>query len=67
MSEDTKDLFKDYVPEVIDFDEEVDGNDEHKVREEHLNTKEALLKKIKEKNSNKRSFRLPIRTENEKS
>jgi hypothetical protein len=45
MSEDKKNLFKDYVPEVIEFDEEVDGNDEHKIREEHLSTKEALLKK----------------------
>ncbi|MFT7004396.1 MAG: hypothetical protein ACJAWW_001754, partial [Sulfurimonas sp.] len=64
MSEDKKDLFKDYIPEVVEFDEEIDGSDEHKIREEHLNTKDALLKKITQKNSNKRSYRQPIRTEN---
>jgi hypothetical protein len=67
MSKDKKDLFKDYVPEVVEFDEEVDGSDEHKIREEHLNTKEELLKEINKKKSNKRSYRQPIRTENEKS
>ncbi|EHP30066.1 hypothetical protein SMGD1_1542 [Sulfurimonas gotlandica GD1] len=66
MSEDKKDLFKDYVPEVLEFDEEIDGSDEHKIREEHLSTKEDLLKKLMDKNSNKRSYRQPIRTENEK-
>ena len=67
MSKDTKDLFKDYVPEVVEFDEEIDGSDEHKIREDHLNTKENLLKEITEKKANKRSYRQPIRTENEKS
>ena len=66
MNEDKEDLFQDYVPEVVEFDEDVDGSDEHKTRENHLNTKEDILKKIKEKNSNKRNFRQPIRTENEK-
>lgn len=66
MNEDKEDLFKDYVPEVVEFDEDIDGSDEHKTRENHLNTKEDILKKIKEKNSNKRNFRQPIRTENEK-
>ena len=67
MSEDKKDLFKDYVPEVVEFDEEIDGSDEHKIREDHLSTKEDLLKEINNKKSNTRSFRQPIRTENEKS
>ncbi|NOR57709.1 MAG: hypothetical protein GQ474_04220 [Sulfurimonas sp.] len=67
MSKDTKDLFKDYVPEVVEFDEEIDGNDEHKIREDHLSTKEDLLKEITAKKANKRSYRQPIRTENEKS
>ena len=66
MSKDTKDLFKDYVPEVVEFDEEIDGSDEHKIREDHLSTKEDLLKEIMGKKSNKRSYRQPIRTENEK-
>ncbi|WP_373003070.1 hypothetical protein [Sulfurimonas sp.] len=66
MSKDTKDLFKDYVPEVVEFDEEIDGSDEHKIREDHLSTKEDLFKEIIGKKSNKRSYRQPIRTENEK-
>nr|WP_321266795.1 hypothetical protein [uncultured Sulfurimonas sp.] len=66
MSKDTKNLFKDYVPEVLEFDEEIDGSDEHKHRQEHLSTKEELLKEITQKKSNKRSYRQPIRTENEK-
>jgi hypothetical protein len=49
MSKDTKDLFKDYVPEVVEFDEEIDGNDEHKIREDYLSTKDDLLKEITEK------------------
>lgn len=67
MSKDTKDLFEDYVPEIVEFDEEIDGSDEHKIREDHLTTKEDLLKDITEKKANKRSYRQPIRTENEKS
>ncbi|WP_415397356.1 hypothetical protein [Sulfurimonas sp. CS5] len=67
MSKDKKDLFEDYVPQVVEFDEEIDGSDEHKIREDHLNTKEELLKEIMKKKSNKRSYRQPIRTENEKS
>jgi len=66
MSEEKKDLFKDYVPEVLEFDEEIDGCDEHKHREDHLSTKEDLLKEITEKKANKRTYRQPIRTENEK-
>ena len=41
------DLYKDYVPEVEEYDEELDGSFEHKVREEHLSTKEDLVAKIK--------------------
>ncbi|WP_373035227.1 hypothetical protein [Sulfurimonas sp.] len=61
MSEDKKDLFKDYVPEVVEFDENIDGSDEHKHREDHLNTKEDLLKEItkakEERRFNKKSYR----------
>ena len=63
------DLFKDYVPEVIEYDPEIDGSYEHQIREEHLNTKEDLLEKIRkakaEAKGNKTTFRQPIRTENE--
>lgn len=74
MSEDknisTEDLFKDYVPEILEYDEEIDGSDEHKIRENHLSTKENLLDKIRnakaKAKSNKTTFRQNIRTENEK-
>jgi len=63
-------LFKDYVPEILIYDPEVDGSYEHKIRDEHLNTKEKLLKKIRKAKAaakgNKTTFRQPIRTENEK-
>lgn len=62
------DLFKDYVPVVKEYNEEVDGSDEHMIRETHLNTKESLLDKITKKKANnkgnKSNFRQPIRTEN---
>jgi len=62
------DLFKDYVPEVIEYDPQVDGSDEHKIRDEHLNTKENLLEKIRKAKAaakgNQTTFRQNIRTEN---
>ena len=63
-------LFKDYVPEILIYDPEIDGSYEHKVRDEHLNAKEKLLKKVRKAKAaakdNKTTFRQPIRTENEK-
>jgi len=62
------DLFKDYVPEILEYDEVVDGSYEHKIRDEHLNTKEKLLHKIRKAKAaakgNQTTFRQPIRTEN---
>jgi len=66
MSKNTKEMFKDYVPEILEFDEEIDGGDEHKIRDEHLDAKEKILKEFQEKLANKRVYRHPIRTENEK-
>jgi uncharacterized protein YktA (UPF0223 family) len=64
------DLFKDYVPQMLIYDPQIDGSYEHKVRDEHLNAKEKLLKKIRKAKAaakgNKTTFRQPIRTENEK-
>jgi len=69
MSNDKKDLFQDYVPEILEYDVEVDGSDEHKIREDHLSTKENLLDKIRGAKAkakfNKTTFRQNIRTENE--
>ena len=63
------DLFKDYVPEVVEYDPQVDGSDEHKIRDEHLSTKENLLEKIRKAKAaakgNQTTFRQNIRTENE--
>ncbi len=63
-------LFKDYVPEILTYDPEVDGSYEHKIRDEHLSTKEKLLTKVRHAKAaakgNKTTFRQPIRTENEK-
>ena len=63
-------LFKDYVPEILTYDPEVDGSYEHKIRDEHLSTKEKLLTKVRRAKAaakgNKTTFRQPIRTENEK-
>lgn len=65
----SKDLFKDYVPEILVYDETVDGSGEYKIRDEHLNTKEDLLEKIRKAKAaakgNKTVFRQNIRTENE--
>jgi len=66
----SSDLFKDYIPEIIEYNEDIDGSFEHKIREEHLNSKEKLLEKVRNAKAkakgNKTTFRQPIRTENEK-
>jgi len=63
------DLYKDYKPEVLEYDPEVDGSDEHKIRDKHLDIKEDLLEKIRKAKAaakgNKTTYRGNIRTENE--
>lgn len=65
----SKDLFEDYKPKVVEYDEEVDGSDEHKIRDNHLETKESLLDQIRNAKAkakgNQTTFRGNIRTENE--
>jgi uncharacterized protein YktA (UPF0223 family) len=65
-----KDLYEDYVPEVIEYDEEVDGSYEHKIRDKHLDTKAELIEKVRKAKAkakgNQTTFRANIRTENEK-
>jgi len=64
----SKDLFKDYKPEVIEYDEEVDGSDEHKTRENRLDEKDDLLEKMRKAKAkakgNQTTFRRNIRSEN---
>ena len=54
------DPFKDYVPEVVEYDPETDGGDEHLIRDEHLAEKERLkevITKLKQKNRGERKVR----------
>ncbi|MEO1953407.1 MAG: hypothetical protein ABGW74_01740 [Campylobacterales bacterium] len=64
----SKDLFKDYKPEIIEYDEEVDGGDEHKIRENRLDEKAMLLEKMRKAKAkakgNQTTFRRNIRSEN---
>ena len=65
----SKDLYKDYVPEILEYNEKIDGSDEHKIRENHLEVKENLLDRIRNAKAkakgNQTTFRQNIRTENE--
>jgi len=58
--QDAKELFKDYVPETIEYDPEVDGSEEHLIRDELLEQKKVLkdvITKLKEKNRGDRKVR----------
>ncbi len=63
------DPLKDYVPEVVEYDEEVDGGGEHLIRDDLLSEKEMLKAKITQAKAARKgfqtNFRQPIRTENE--
>jgi len=65
----SKKLFKDYTPEILSYDEKVDGNHEYKIRDEHLDIKAKLLEKTRKAKAkakgDKTVFRQNIRTENE--
>lgn len=55
-----EDPFKDYVPETVEYDPEVDGGEEHLVRDELLAEKERLkdvITRLKEKNRGNRKVR----------
>ena len=55
-----KDLFKDYVPEIMHYDPEVDGGNEHLIREDLLSEKERLksvINKLKQKERGDRKVR----------
>jgi hypothetical protein len=64
-----KDLFTGYSPEILEYDAQTDGSDEHKIRDKHLGTKAALIEKVRlakaAKKSNQTTYRQNIRTENE--
>jgi hypothetical protein len=53
-------MLNDYKPETVEYDPEVDGSDEHKIRDEHLAEKEKLkevITRLKEKNRGNRKVR----------
>jgi hypothetical protein len=55
-----EELFKDWKPEVVEYDPDVDGSEEHLIREELLSEKERLkevITKLKEKNRGDRKVR----------
>lgn len=55
-----EELFKDWKPETVEYDPEVDGSEEHKVRDELLSEKERLkeaITKLKEKKRGDRKVR----------
>lgn len=52
MSDAKKEKYADYVPKIMVYDPEVDGSDEHLIRDDHLAEKERLMdviSKIKNK------------------
>ncbi len=55
-----QELFKEYVPEVMYYDPDVDGGSDHLIREDLLSEKErlkALITKRKEDNRGDRKVR----------
>lgn len=65
-----EDPFKDYVPEILVYDAQTDGQAQFELREDRLKTKENLLDKIRDAKArakgNQTTFRQNIRTENQK-
>ena len=60
MKKDSQERYKDYVPEIMHYNPEVDGGSEHLIREDMLSEKErlkALITKRKEANRGDRKVR----------
>lgn len=53
-----EDLFKDWVPEVVEYNEEVDGGGEHLIRDELLAQKEELIDTIMKMKNKRRINKL---------
>ena len=62
-------VFKDYQPEILEYDKEIDGMAGFEMRTDRLQSKEALIEKVKKAKAqakgNQTTFRQNIRTENE--
>ncbi len=60
ITPDAEDLFKNYVTETIEYDPEVDGSEEHMIRDEMLEEKERIkdvITQLKEKSRGDRKVR----------
>ncbi len=60
ITPDAEDLFKNWEPEVLEYDPEVDGSEEHMIRDEMLDEKERLkdvITQLKEKSRGDRKVR----------
>ncbi len=53
----TKELFKDYVPEIMHYDPEVDGGSDHLIREDLMSEKERLKSLITKRKAANRGDR----------
>ena len=53
-----EDLFKDWVPQVVEYNEEVDGGGEHLIRDELLAQKEELIDTIMKMKNKRRINKL---------
>ncbi|MFT7861158.1 MAG: hypothetical protein ABXS93_09560, partial [Sulfurimonas sp.] len=66
----SEDKYKDYEPEILEYDAEVDGRAQFELRDDRLKTKESLLEQIRKAKAsakgNQTTFRQNIRTENQK-
>ena len=47
-------MLKDYRPEVLEYDPDIDGSEEHKIRDELLSEKERLRETITARKGQKR-------------
>ncbi len=54
---DTKELFKDYVPEIMYYDPEIDGGSDHLIREDLMSEKERLKSMITKRKADNRGDR----------
>ncbi len=54
---DTKELFKDYVPEIMHYDPEIDGGSDHLIREDLMSEKERLKSLITKRKADNRGDR----------
>jgi hypothetical protein len=46
MSDPKKDKYADYVPKIMVYDPQIDGSDEHLIRDDHLAEKARLMEVI---------------------